>query len=458
VLTLANVRGPLSCVLLLQRQSLTLCVGATGQPRMKFTRYIAPSLLGLAVGAVWLATCAMNVGYAVAGAGTDPAAQTIAIGAAVGLDLLKALGLGMAAAAWARRSRCVAVAAAIIWLCALGASGFSVFSGLTTSAADATAARSNVVVSGQALQAELDSAVQRLGWLNARVKDVKGRDLDRVSADYVATAAKVSTLRDDIKNAGAMQSSTPVSDFLKRHFGVDLDTTALWKILAAVAILELIASLGPAVVRDAWQAGRVVPSTVVDEVATSATLPLALPSYEVAIGATNAAPSTAEIATSEKPAVAEAVTSRTRGSPNVAITAAVPVLKISRPALTLVPKVSLPAGYHGNLALDLDDTPDFEMSIPAIKPTSVDLPMSIIGADVSHPAAAFAATHIERRVGASIQASVLFAAYAAWRQRHGQEPGTINAFGAAMSELGFAKVKSSRVHYLDIAFGSEAAA
>jgi hypothetical protein len=243
--------------------------------------------------------------------------------------------------------------------------------------------------------------------------------------------------------SSGVRAVDPASEQLHRHFGVSPQLTESGTVVLWVALLELMATFGFTTVRLALAAipGRpcppAAPTSPPHDVATSAVQPVALPVGEVAI---------ADVA----------ISGSARAVADVATSATTPMPRPSRPALTLVPSGRPAPVSVGNLALDLGDLPDIATSAPVSVVEAVVVPLIATSADVD-PVAVFASTCIERRDGAQVQASVLFEAYAAWRQRHGQEPGTINAFGAAMSSMGYRKAKSSRVHYLGIAL-TEAAA
>jgi len=71
------------------------------------------------------------------------------------------------------------------------------------------------------------------------------------------------------------------------------------------------------------------------------------------------------------------------------------------------------------------------------------------------PIARWAAENLIRRRGCHVPAAELLAAYARWAHTHDQPETRQQAFGKELTNLGFERKKSGKVHYIDVALAGE---
>jgi hypothetical protein len=422
---------------------------------MTLTRYLVPSLAAIVACGLCAVTATMNVTNAVTlSGGWETTPGQIAGGAALVIEAAKALGLVAVGVALSRRKYIGAVVWFLVWLGAFACSLASVIEFNVAATSDIAGRRADTASSNSALSAQLDAELKRLGWLNTRVRDARGKDLDRATTEFDKSRAQIDALRTQLASSTGPRVANPLSDLWQR-LGLPGDIAALMKSLGAVLILELLAAIAPAGVRSIWPARSTPTQTSATVVTTPAlTVPVAIEPLAESL----AHPTVATIAAPAPtpPAPLRVVGGTAMVSPPQAATAA--TVASVMPAITRSTK---PISSKGPLALAFDSSADPLEAVENVPIERLVLTAATVLPFPAHaevatvtpadPVATFAATRIERRDGSQVQASTLHDSFVAWCRATGNEPLNATVFGLAMGALGFSKIKTSRVHYCNIA-------
>jgi hypothetical protein len=420
---------------------------------MTFLKFCGVIIAALAVAALWGVGAAANYAHALHKAGTSPWAAILA-SASVMADVLKVVAALAVGYALRRRQWIGTSAALVIWACAAGWAAQSALGFVSVTFADSSAKRGTVASGETSVAAQLKAEVARLAWLNGQITDARGKDLERFNAEVNRTRASLDQLRQQNAAATGVSSADPAADFLAKHFGIANATTDLVIVLWFLALVEIVGNLGPSMVRGLMAQDPAPAKTG----ATVASAPaLMAPATETPAATMN----DLTVDTVAAPATLPPGPLRVVGGTAMASTPQVTTPPTVASVMSHTVRPSTPKASKGPLALAFDSSTDpleaveiGQIERPVLTAASVlPFPVHAEVATVSavDPVATFAATRIERRDGSQVQASTLHDSFTAWCRATGNEPLNATVFGLAMGALGFSKIKTSRVHYCNIA-------
>lgn len=210
---------------------------------MAIVRYILLLLIGLALGAIWLASAGANFAHGLQLAGYSPYWLVFGL-ASASADVLKAWVLIAGRSAWQHRRSGALVACALVWLLTTAWGIRSCWGFIATTLSDTVASRSLHGVADKSLEKQIADQVERITKLQDLKVKSPPRDWDRIEGEIERTEKRVDGLRAKARGTQAAGAADASGDLLVAWLGgtekgVQIGTAVLFMLL-----IEVCASLG----------------------------------------------------------------------------------------------------------------------------------------------------------------------------------------------------------------------